>query len=116
MLKKTFLLLLVAVLAMSAGYLSATVLTLTNVGPKAATMAGAFVGRADNTTAIFYNPAGLVFQSDLSFSVNVSYYNYNVKAELDEPQSTNLSSLHFLLLIPIRTGSVSASAPLLHIP
>jgi len=119
MLKRKFIFLLVAVLGMNAGYLSATVLTLYNVGSKAATMAGAFVGRADNTTAIYYNPAGLAFQKGLSFRVNVSYYNYAVKAELDEPHSFDQSLnclLHFLLPIPIRTGSVSASAPLLHIP
>ncbi|MGB6338590.1 MAG: outer membrane protein transport protein [Candidatus Aminicenantaceae bacterium] len=92
MLKITSILLLVAVLVMSAGYLSATVLTLYNVGPKAATMAGAFVGRADNTTAIFYNPAGLAFQKGLGFSVNVTYYNYTLEAGSEEPQSTNRSS------------------------
>jgi long-chain fatty acid transport protein len=70
-LKKTFILLLFAFIGMSAGHLSATVLTLYNVGLKAATMAGAFVGRADNTTAIFYNPAGLPFQSGLSFRVGL---------------------------------------------
>jgi long-chain fatty acid transport protein len=92
MLKKRFILLLIAVLSMSAGHLSATVLTLYNVGPKAATMAGAFVGRADNTTAIFYNPAGLAFQKGVGFRVNVTYYNYTVEAGSEEPQRTDLSS------------------------
>ncbi|HUU52271.1 MAG TPA: outer membrane protein transport protein [Candidatus Heimdallarchaeota archaeon] len=92
MLKKTFILLLVVVLSMSTGYLSATVLTLYNVGPKAATMAGAFVGRADNTTAIFYNPAGLAFQKSLGFSVNVNYYNYTVEAGSEKLQRTDQSS------------------------
>jgi long-chain fatty acid transport protein len=92
MLKKAFILFLTVFLTMNAGYLSATVLTLYNVGPKAATMAGAFVGCAENTTAIYYNPAGLTFQSGLSFRINVSYYNYDVKAELDEPHSFDQSS------------------------
>jgi long-chain fatty acid transport protein len=91
-LKKAFVLFLVSVLAMSTGYLSATVLTLYNVGPKAATMAGAFVGRADNTSAIFYNPAGLAFQKGLGFRVNVTYYNYTVDAGSEEPQRTDMSS------------------------
>ena len=30
-------------------------------GAKATAMAGAFVGRADDVTAIFYNPAGIAF-------------------------------------------------------
>lgn len=79
-------------LTMSAGYLSATILTLYDVGAKAATMAGAFVGRADNTSAIFYNPAGLAFQKGLGFRVNVNYYKYTVEAESQEPQRTALSS------------------------
>ncbi len=90
--KKIFILFLFVGLAMSAGYLSATVLTLYNVGPKAATMAGAFVGRADNTTAIFYNPAGLAFQKGLGFRVNVAYYNYTVEAGSEDPHRTDLSS------------------------
>ena len=90
--KKIFILFLFVGLAISEGYLSATVLTLYNVGPKAATMAGAFVGRADNTTAIFYNPAGLAFQKGLGFRVNVAYYNYTVEAGSEEPQRTDQSS------------------------
>jgi long-chain fatty acid transport protein len=90
--KKVFMLLLISVLAVSSGHLSGTVLTLYNVGSKAATMAGAFVGRADNTTAIFYNPAGLTFQKGLSFRVNVSYYNYTVEAGSEDPQRTDMSS------------------------
>lgn len=92
MLKRTFILLFVFVLAACADHLSATGLALYNVGSKAATMAGAFVGYADNTTAIYYNPAGLAFQEGLSFRVNVSYYNYTVRAELNDPQSNDQSS------------------------
>ena len=92
MLKKSFILTLVSALAMSGGYLFATVLTLYNVGPKAATMAGAFVGRADNTTAIYYNPAGLAFQKGLGFRVNVGYYDYTVEAGSEEYLRTDVSS------------------------
>jgi long-chain fatty acid transport protein len=92
MTKKFFILLLISALALSSGHLSATVLTLYSVGSKAATMAGAFVGRADNTTAIYYNPAGLAFQKGLGFRVNVAYYNYTVNAGSEEPQRTDLSS------------------------
>jgi long-chain fatty acid transport protein len=92
MLKKTFVLLFVLVLATYAGHLSATVLSLYNVGSKATTMAGAFVGRADNTAAIFYNPAGLAFQKGLGFRINVGYYNYTVEAGSKEPQRTDINS------------------------
>lgn len=89
--KKIPILLFVLVLATYAGHLSATVLSFYNVGPKAATMAGAFVGRADNAAAIFYNPAGLAFQKGLGFRVNVAYYKYAVKAGSEEPQRTDMS-------------------------
>ena len=92
MLKRTFTLLFVLVLAACAGHLSATALSLYNLSPKAATMAGAFVGRADNTEAIFDNPAGLAFQKGLSFRVNVAYYNYAVKAGSREPRRSDMSS------------------------
>ncbi len=92
MLKKTSVLLFVLVWTTCAGHLSATVLSLYNVGPKSATMAGAFVGRADNTEAIFDNPAGLAFQKGLGFRINVSYYSYAVKAGSEEPQRTDMSS------------------------
>jgi long-chain fatty acid transport protein len=55
-------------------------------------MAGAFVGRADNTTAVYYNPAGLAFQKGLGFRVNVTYYNYTVEAGSQEPLRTDLST------------------------
>jgi hypothetical protein len=41
------------------------------MGAKAATLAGTFTGREDNTSAIYYNPAGLAFQSGLGFRLNV---------------------------------------------
>lgn len=92
MLKKIFLLPMCVALTVGPGYLSATGLTLYDVSPKAAAMAGAFIGRADNTTAIYYNPAGLTFQNGLSFRINISYYDYTVRAELDEPQYSDQSS------------------------
>jgi long-chain fatty acid transport protein len=97
MLKKSVILTLVSALVMSGGYLSATVLTLYNVGPKAGTMAGAFVGRADNITAIYYNPAGIAFQKGLGFRVNLGYYKYAVKAGSEEPPRIDMSTEHQLI-------------------
>jgi long-chain fatty acid transport protein len=92
MFKKISILFLFAIFFSGSGYLSATALTLYNLGPKAATLAGAFVGRADNATALYYNPAGLAFQKGLGFRVNVSYYNYTVSAESAEFQTTDQNS------------------------
>ena len=97
LLKKAFILVLGTLWTMSAGSLAATDLTLYDIGPKAATMGGAFVGCADNTTAIFYNPAGLAFQKSLGFRVNVAYYNYRVEARTDMPQRTDMTSERHLM-------------------
>ncbi|NIM57843.1 MAG: hypothetical protein GTO16_02720 [Candidatus Aminicenantes bacterium] len=46
----------------------------TLMGCRAIAIGGAFVGIADDPSAVFYNPAGLVFQSnDLNFSINGFY-------------------------------------------
>ncbi|MGD9345835.1 MAG: outer membrane protein transport protein [Candidatus Aminicenantes bacterium] len=92
MAKKAFILLIICVLALSAGRLSASALTLFTIGAKAGTMAGAFVGRANNTTAVFYNPAGLAFQKGFGFRFNVGYYNYAVKARSEEYQREDQNS------------------------
>jgi long-chain fatty acid transport protein len=52
------------------------------MGAKAATLAGAFAGRADNTSAIYYNPAGLAFQSGLGFRINIVYYSLKHSAHV----------------------------------
>lgn len=48
-------------------------------GSKASAMAGAFVAQADDPSAVFYNPAGIVFQQGMQFSVNMTYINADVK-------------------------------------
>lgn len=50
-------------------------------GSKASAQAGAFVARADDATAIFYNPAGLAFQQGMQFTFNLTYINTDVKYE-----------------------------------
>jgi long-chain fatty acid transport protein len=57
--KKLVLLLSILVLSMSA---FANGLSLNSIGPKALSMGGAFVALADDGTAIYWNPAGLVDQ------------------------------------------------------
>lgn len=52
--------------------------SLFEMGSKASAQAGAFVARADDPTAVFYNPAGLVFQ-DNGLSFNLTYLNVNGK-------------------------------------
>jgi long-chain fatty acid transport protein len=52
--------------------------SLFEMGSKASAQAGAFTARADDATAVFYNPAGLVFQGN-SISFNLTYLNVNGK-------------------------------------
>jgi len=58
----------VVVLLISVG-LFANGLSLNSIGPKALGMGGAFVGLADDGSAIYWNPAGLLGQSN---EVNLS--------------------------------------------
>ncbi len=34
---------------------------------------GAYVGLADNSSAIYYNPAGIAFQKGVGFRINLTY-------------------------------------------
>ena len=49
----------VALIALTGVSLSANGLNLNGVGSKAIAMGGAFIGQADDFSAIFWNPAGL---------------------------------------------------------
>ena len=50
-------------------------------GSKASAQAGAFVARADDATAVFYNPAGIAFAKNMQFSFNLTYINTDVSYE-----------------------------------
>lgn len=54
--------------------------SLFEMGSKASAQAGAFVARADDATALFYNPAGLAFQGN-SLAFNMTYLNVDGKYE-----------------------------------
>lgn len=47
-------------------------------GSKATAQGGAFVARADDATAVFYNPAGIAFMKKMSFAFNTTYINVDV--------------------------------------
>ena len=60
--KKKFWGLFVALgLLTNTGILSASGISLFEIGSRAASLAGAFTGLADNSSAIYYNPAGIAF-------------------------------------------------------
>ncbi len=67
-------------------------ISLNSMGPKAGAMGGAFVGQADDATAVFWNPAGLVGQraSFTASMVDVTLFptykndDYAIDAEADD--------------------------------
>ena len=51
--------------------LNANGLNLNGVGSKAIAMGGAFIGLADDYSAVYWNPAGLVQMKEANFSLSV---------------------------------------------
>lgn len=80
--------LFVVLLLLTAADVNATGYRLYELGAKAATLAGAFTGSADNTSAIYYNPAGLAFQNGLGFRLNVVYFNLKHSAYVPDEDAT----------------------------
>jgi long-chain fatty acid transport protein len=85
--KKSFLVLVI--LSFSLISLFANGLSLNSIGPKALGMGGAYIGLADDPTAIYWNPAGLagqetgmmLFGSDIVPFATYNYDAFNVSAE-----------------------------------
>lgn len=98
-------------------------------GSKASAQAGAFVARADDATAVFYNPAGMAFQKGTKLAFNLTYINADVKYENSTPGYTPngmsvagtfednaknffIPSLHFVMPINDRVSlGLSSTAP-----
>jgi long-chain fatty acid transport protein len=66
-------------------------------GSKASAQAGAFVARADDATALFYNPAGIAFLKGMHFSFNLTYINADVKYESPTLGSFTDSAKNFFI-------------------
>jgi long-chain fatty acid transport protein len=88
--KTTRFLLTVALIAFTGISLSANGLNLNGIGSKAIAMGGAFIGQADDYSAIFWNPAGLtqmkntslsLFGTNLIPSVSYQFSTYGIDAE-----------------------------------
>lgn len=63
----------------------------TLIGCRAIAIGGAFAGIADDTSAIFYNPAGLAFQLQ-NFAVSINGFNVWPTHEYSDSQGYNLQS------------------------
>jgi len=72
-------------------YLEASVFRTFELSSKAATLGGAFVARADDASAIFYNPSGLAFSKDLKFKTDIYYFEITSTAEYPESSEQSRS-------------------------
>lgn len=61
------------ILCISSFFVHAEGFKLFNNGGKAATLAGAFTARADDSSAVYYNPAGLAFLTGFQVNPNILY-------------------------------------------
>jgi long-chain fatty acid transport protein len=68
-----------------ASYLRANGFSIFEVSARAATLGGAFVGRADDCSAVYYNPAGLAFLRGFRFKANLMF-DY-LKTTAHDPES-----------------------------
>ncbi len=68
-----------------ASFLRANGFSIFEVSARAATLGGAFVGRVDDCTAVYYNPAGLAFLRGFRFKVNLMFDYLNTTAQ--DPES-----------------------------
>ncbi len=82
MLKKLGLFIVVFVLAVGVRSLESQGLRNFDLGIRAATLGGAFVARADDVSAVFYNPAGIAFLPGFRFKTNISYLQVATTAEV----------------------------------
>ena len=82
------------------------------IGARALSMGGAFVGVADDYSATFWNPAGLVqiqrmeFFSGLSHSMVENDAKFNNISNVNETNSTKLNTFGFVLPYPTYRGSL----------
>ena len=63
----------------------------TLIGCRAIAIGGAFAGIADDTSAIFYNPAGLAFQQK-NFALSINGFNVWPTHEYSDSMGSNLQS------------------------
>lgn len=83
-------------------------------GARAATLGGAFTARADDASALFYNPAGLAFLKGFRFKTNLTFADRKLEASWPEGGGTYRSSpneilgAHALAWQPIKRLTLAA--------
>lgn len=83
---------------------AATGLRSFDIGARAASLGGAFVARADDVSAVFYNAAGLAFLSGLRLKVNIQNSSQSLTARRPDEAATTFH------LRPVRTSAFASVA------
>jgi long-chain fatty acid transport protein len=83
---------LLSVLVLAVPRLVADEFTFYETSARAAGMGGAFTARADDASALFYNPAGLAFQGGIRLKTNLLFGRRTVTAVLPEGSRTYRSN------------------------
>jgi long-chain fatty acid transport protein len=93
--KKTFILFASLFMILGSCYLEASRFRNFELGARAATLGGAFVARADDVSAVFYNPAGLAFLSGIRIKTNIHFLTQTLTAEYPgSPRSFESTPFH----------------------
>lgn len=80
MIKKILLLIFALIILSGAHQLKASGFALYELGARASALAGAFVARADDTSAVYYNPAGIAFLDGFRIKTNIQFGTLNTTA------------------------------------
>jgi long-chain fatty acid transport protein len=94
--------------AVAVPFLRAQDLSFYEVGARAASLGGSFTARADDITAIYYNPAGLAFLEGVRFKTNLTFGSRKIRATRSDTDltfptgQTEFRGDHFLAWRPVK--------------
>lgn len=106
--KKIFFITFLLIFLISVQPLKATGFIIYSMGARAAALAGAFVARADDASALSFNPAGLAFLEGFRVKTNIQFGALKASALPSNSQITFLSEplqiqgLHYMAWSPIK--------------
>ena len=106
--KKISLSIVTLIILASAPQLSATGFAIYEMGARAAALAGAFTAKADDASAISYNPAGLAFLDGFRVKTNIQYGSLKASAFSPYTETSFISNplqiqgLHYIAWSPFK--------------
>jgi long-chain fatty acid transport protein len=106
--KKISLYIVTLIILTSARQLNATGFAIYEMGARAAALAGAFTAKADDASAISYNPAGLAFLDGFRIKTNIQYGTLKASAFSPHTETSFMSNplqiqgLHYIAWSPLK--------------